>query len=87
MHASIPVDHSVHPKETYDSMKAILTTIHYEDHNWMVCGDLKVLGYTKFRCFICELNSRACEKHSEQKQWPRRLQLVPGDKNIKCDPL
>ena len=95
MYASIPVGHSVHLKETYDNIKALLTTIHYEDHNWMVCGDLKVLGmilgqqsgYTKFPCFICEWDSRARDKHWEQKQWPRRLELVPGDKNIKCDSL
>ncbi|KAG8229531.1 hypothetical protein J437_LFUL004937 [Ladona fulva] len=78
MHASVPVGHSVHLKETYDNMKVLLTTIHYEDHNWMG---------TKFPCFICEWDRRVRDKHWEQKQWPRRLELVPGDKNIKCDPL
>lgn len=43
MYASTPVGHSVHLKETHDKIKALLTTIHYEDHNLMVYGDLKVL--------------------------------------------
>ena len=55
-YASIPIGHSVHLKETYQNMKMLLTKIKYDEHKWMVCGDLKVLsillgqqeGYTKY---------------------------------------
>ena len=58
-YASIPIGHSVHLKETYQNM--LLTIIKYDEHKWMVCGDLKVLSillgqqgvYTKYPCFLC----------------------------------
>ena len=40
---SIPVGHSVHLKETHENMKILITEIKYFDHNWLICGDLKVL--------------------------------------------
>ena len=43
-YASIPIGHSVHLKETYQNMKMLLTKIKYDEHKWMVCGDLKVLS-------------------------------------------
>ena len=54
-YASIPIGHSVHLKETYKNMKMLLTKIKYDEHKWMLCGDLKILsmllgqqgGYTK----------------------------------------
>jgi hypothetical protein len=67
MYGSIPVAHSVHLKETYENMKVLLTGIQYEEHNWLICGDFKVIGillgqqagYTKMPCFLCEWYSRA----------------------------
>ena len=57
---SVPVAHAVGMKETYDSMEILLKIINYSDHNWNICGDLKVislllglqLGYTKHMCFF-----------------------------------
>ena len=43
-YASIPIGHSVHLKETYENMKLLLTKIKYDEHKWMLCGDLKVLS-------------------------------------------
>lgn len=88
--ASVPVAHSVHLKETYGNLELLLQKINYHEHQWLLCGDLKVLcmllgqqgGYTKFPCFICEWDSRAREKHWTQKEWPSRKSLTPGNKNI-----
>ena len=57
---SVPVAHAFGMKETYDSMEILLKVIFYSDHNWDICGDLKVislllglqLGYTKHMCFL-----------------------------------
>jgi hypothetical protein len=54
--ASLPVGYSVHLKETYENFQLLLTKLKYRDHEWMICGDLKVLcrllgqqaGYTKY---------------------------------------
>lgn len=92
---SIPVAHSVVLKETYDNMTLLLTCIRYSEHNWLVCGDLKVIGiilglqggYTKMPCFLCEFDSRAQAAHWDQKDWPLRQSLTPGSKNIMHDSL
>ena len=67
-----------------------MTKIKYFDHNWLICGDLKVLcmllgqqgSYTKYPCFLCLWDSRAKTKHWEQEQWPERKEFTPGEKNI-----
>lgn len=87
-YASVPVAHSIHMKETYQNLNIILEKISYTSHDWMVCGDLKVIsmllgqqkGFTKFPCFICEWDSRARNQHWSQKQWPLRTTLIPGIK-------
>jgi len=92
---SVPIAHSVHLKETYDNMTLLLSCIQYNEHNWLVCGDLKVIGiilglqggYTKMPCFLCEFDSRAQAAHWDQKQWPPRQSLTPGSKNVMHDSL
>lgn len=89
-YSSIPVAHSVHLKETYTNLELVLNKVKYEDHQWTVCGDLKVLcmvlgqqgGYTKMPCFLCEWDSRARSEHWTTKVWPTRVSFVPGAKNI-----
>jgi hypothetical protein len=39
-------------------------------------------GKTKFLCSLCEWNSIARSQHWKQKQWPSRVSLTPGAKNI-----
>ena len=59
--ASIPIGHSFRMKESYDSVKQLLQKLKYSEHNWEICGDLKIVcmllglqgGYTKYPCFIC----------------------------------
>ena len=29
---------------TYDIMKNLIQEIKYEEHNWLICGDLKVIS-------------------------------------------
>ena len=73
---SIPVGHAVHMKETYGNIKQLLRCINYDQHQWQVCGDLKVValliglqaGYTKYCCFLCEWNSRARDSHIRQER-------------------
>jgi len=68
-----------------------LEKIRYKEHQWTVCGDLKVLcmllgqqpGNTKMPCFLCEWDSRARQEHWDKRDWPARTALVPGEKNIK----
>ena len=77
-YASIPIGHSVHLKETYENMIMLLMKIKYNEHKWMLRGDLKVLSmllgqqgrYTKYPCFLCLWDSRAKNEHwiREQRQ-------------------
>ena len=41
---SIPVTHSVHMKESHESMEIILSCISYHKYQWQLCGDLKVVA-------------------------------------------
>ena len=58
---SIPIDYSMNMIETYDNMKMVLEKIEYSQHNWKICGDLKMItillgmqgGCTKYLCCIC----------------------------------
>jgi hypothetical protein len=40
---SIPVAHSSCMKESYSTLKTLLLIIKYDQHNWKICGDLKVI--------------------------------------------
>ena len=92
---SIPLGHSTTLKEKYSDIKFVLEKIGYYKHNWIICVDLKMVGfllglqrgYTKFSCFICLWDSRAREQHWRQKEWPVREQMVPGEKNMQAQSL
>ena len=87
---SVPIAYAAGLKETYDNIKLVLVKIKYEEHQWQICGDLKVvalilglqLGYTKFCCFLCEWDSRARADHYIKREWPKRQSLEPGVKNV-----
>ena len=63
-------------KETYENLKRLLNCLHYRDHNWQICGDLKIIallvglqtGHTKYCCFLCEWDSRARDLHYVKKK-------------------
>ena len=42
--SSIPVGHSVKMKESHESMELLLSALNYQEHKWLICGDLKVVG-------------------------------------------
>jgi hypothetical protein len=88
-YASLPIDHSVHLKQTYDNLELVLTKLEYTVYDWVICGDLKlsdVLGqqadYIKHPCFKCEWESRARSKHWKQKHWTLGMSLEPGGNYI-----
>ena len=81
--ASVPIGHSIQMKETYENMKTILDRIKYTKHEWVMCGDLKVLS----PCFLCLWDSRAKQDHWIKRKWPSREVFVLGEKNIKTVPL
>ena len=67
-------------KKSYENLKAILTSLQYDDLNWHICTDFKVLamltglqlGYTKICCFLCLWSSRAKAEHYVRKDCPIR---------------
>jgi hypothetical protein len=89
-YASLPTSHSVHLKESYENLELVLTKRGYTDHDWMICGGLKVLcmllgqqaGYTKYPYFMYKWDSRARSQHWEQNIGTSRTSLEPGSKNI-----
>ena len=93
-YASIPVAYSVHLKENYENLEILLAAIKYSQHQWVVCGDLKIIGmllglqsgFTKFPCFLCLWDSRARDLHWDRKEWPVRTTMEPGHNNVtkKC---
>ena len=40
--ASVPIGHSVQLTESYKNIKILIDAIKYSNHNWLICGDLKV---------------------------------------------
>lgn len=93
--ASIPLAHSTTLKEKYEAVKYVLDKIQYEQHQWIICVDLKMVnfllgqqsGFTKYPCFICMWDSRDRAQYYVKKDWPAREQLVPGARNIINEPL
>lgn len=41
--SSIPVGHSVEVKESHKSIERLLSVLNYQEHKWLICGDLKVV--------------------------------------------
>lgn len=49
--SSVPVAHSVQMTESYENMERLLTALKYRDHNWKICGDLKVCKINSYVTF------------------------------------
>ena len=92
---TVPIGHSVHLREEYNDIKLVLDLLKYQEHNWIICVDLKMVnfllgqqrGFTKYPCFLCLWDSRAREKHWTQKEWPKREALEVGMPNIVNEPI
>ena len=71
-------------------MKAILRMLKHNEHQWIICVDLKMVdfllgllsGYPKDPCFLCYWDSRDKANHWIVDEWPTRIQLTVGDRNI-----
>ena len=93
--SSIPIAYSVRMKEDHESVKILFELIRYNNHNWDVFGDFKMIafllglqgGYTKHSYFLCLSDSRADEQHYVVKKWPPREDLTPGFYNVLNSPL
>ncbi|GBM76479.1 hypothetical protein AVEN_233082-1 [Araneus ventricosus] len=89
------VGYAVRMKETYETLKNMLSSIEYSKHSWHICADLKVIavlvllqaGYTKFCCFLCRWDSRNRKKHYIKKVWSKRQFLTPVAKNVENEAL
>ena len=94
-YGSIPIGHSTRMSEKQDNIALVLKKISYQDHQWVICVDLKMVnlllgqqsGYTKYPCFICLWDSRATSEHWVRKEWPPRDGMVVGQKNVIAEPL
>ena len=91
----IPAGHSVEMKESHKSMDLLLFARNYQEHKWLLCGDLKVVGiilgfqggYTKHPCFLCLWDNHANDQYYVRKEWPLREVLKPGSHKILSHPL
>ena len=86
-YASIPIGHFVHLKETYENMNMLLMKIKYNEHKWIICGELKVLsrllrqqgGIPNIYAF-CVYGTAELKKHWIREQWPKRNEFTVGEK-------
>lgn len=93
--APIPIAHSTKLKETYENLGIVLDKIKYSEHQWQICGDLKIAtlllgqqsGFTKYPCYLCLWDSRDRKNHYVKKEWPTRVQLNVGRHNVIRTPL
>ncbi|KAK5649680.1 hypothetical protein RI129_000709 [Pyrocoelia pectoralis] len=94
-YGSIPIGHSTSMKEEYESISLVLKKIKYEEHQWVICVDLKMVnfllgqqsGYTKYPCFLCLWDSRAKDQHWVNRNWPLRNVMTQGKQNVINEPL
>jgi hypothetical protein len=82
-------------KEEYKAISLVLEKINYQEHQWVICVDLKMvnflldqqIGYTTYPCFLYLWESRAKHEHWARKDWPSRKYMVVGGQNVINKPL
>ena len=92
---SLPMAHSVHLKEEYNSVKMLLCALKYDDYGWKVIRDFKMISFLmglqgsfmKFSCFLCLWDSRDAKAHYHRTDWPQRTEFSLGKSNVKWVPL
>ena len=95
IYSAVPIGYSVSLQEKYNDIKTVINLINYHEHNWIICVDLKVVGFllgqqhgfTKYPCFLCMWDSRARDRHWTQEEWPPRDTLTAGMPNIIHEPI
>ena len=94
--ASVPLAHSTTLKEKYEAVKYVLEKIRYDQHEWYICVDLKMVnfplgqqsGFTNYPCFLYMWDSRDRAQQYTMKDWPLREELVPfRARNLINNPL
>lgn len=96
--SSVPIAISTETTENYQSMKKIIDSVKYVNHQWKICADLKVisllrglqLGWTKNMCFLCQWDTRYAMHGGNQYQkrdWPARGNHRIGHQNVINVPL
>jgi len=93
--APIPIANSTTLKEEYDNIKMVLQRICYDEPQWSICVDLKMVnfllgqqsGYTNHPCLMSLWDSRAKQQHWIKKCWFTRNTLKVGEENIIREPL
>lgn len=78
-------------------MKLLLDRVKYDNHNWLICGDLKIIGILrglqpgariKYPCFLCLFDSRADRDEIFSKNiWPPRSKTNFSEFNAIKRPL
>jgi len=94
-YAALPIAYSKTLKEEYTNIKMVLEKLCYNEHQLLICVDLKMVnfllgqqsGFTKYPCFICMWDSRARQDHWKKVTWPLREKIAAGAANIVNDPL
>lgn len=88
---TVPLAMGTDTNESHEKMQLILNTIKYEDHQWMICADLKIVnlltglkgGWSKYSCFLCEWDTRWVGKnHYQRRDWPLRTELIFKQKGV-----
>ena len=76
-------------------MERLSSALNYQEHKWVICGDLKVVGvnlgfrggYTKYSCFLYLWDSHADEQRYTRQEWPSRQGLKTASYNVLFHPL
>lgn len=92
---SVPIGYTRSTAETYEIIKLLLDLINYNEHQWQVCCDLKVVGllkglkrgFSKHQCFLCTWEGRKRELHYTNYQWNSRTTFQIGIDSIDHIPL
>ena len=90
---AIPLAHSVH-LQNYANVKTLLIVLKYDQFNWQVTGDFKMVAFlmslqgefTKCSCYLGHWDSRNAIAHYHRRIWSKRSQYFAGKSNIKWDP-
>jgi hypothetical protein len=94
-YCSIPIGHSTRMKEEYKAFSLVLEKINYQEHQWVICEDLKRInfllgqqsGYSKYPYFSCLWDSRAKHEHWVRKDWSPKEYMAVGGQSATNKPL
>jgi len=89
----LSLGHSTTLKEKYDEIKFVLEKVSYKQHQWIICVDLKMVGFLLglqggYTIFSCVYGTAGQEQSTESKKhWPVHSELIPGSFDVLAPPL